>query len=141
MVKSVYKDDFYSWLNLSHISKPIIRDSHDEATIKYKMIMLLTYLLRWQFQPHHQNKNWEREIIISRRELSEIFTHNDKVKENYTNKEWLYNLWQEVLKETSLKTGYTISNFPHSCSWSLEQILDNNFYPESMWVNYFKIIS
>lgn len=93
--------------------------------IESRLATLCAHLLKWQFQPEHRSSSWRGSIAESRNRIV-------RVTESYPS---LLDHPQRVLAKSYragrrvavAETG--IADLPEACPWSVEQILDYDFYP------------
>jgi Domain of unknown function DUF29 len=83
------------------------------------------HLLKWQFQPEKRSKSWQITIRNNRFEVEEALQDSPSLKSQLT--ELLTQCYPRAVIEASEETGLSASTFPPSCSFTIEQILDQNF--------------
>ncbi len=86
-------------------------------------ILLLQY---WEQEYERNCRHWEGEIIAFRDDLNNSLTTTLRNKLN----EELEHIYNVAMKLVSKKTGLSLNLFPENCPYSLEQLLDDNWYPE-----------
>ena len=138
-----YEEDFYSWLcknvellrqgRLSEIDIENIAEELDgmsksqQRELISRLKVLLVHLLKWQFQPDHRSGSWKGSIVEQRQQIKKLFKISpslkryidDNISESYT----------DAVEYASIETGIPESDFPQTCPYSFEQILDKIFYP------------
>lgn len=138
-----YEKDFYGWAksqaNLLKAGKfkeidmlNIVEELEDLANSNQRQLgsrfeILIAHLLKWQFQPKRQSKSWRLTIKEQRRKIKQLLEKNPSLKSCLT-ETWLESYEYAVLsaaKETNLKED----NFPKECPYTLEQCLDEGFFP------------
>ncbi|RKZ42928.1 MAG: DUF29 domain-containing protein [Gammaproteobacteria bacterium] len=139
-----YEQDFYSWTNnnvellregkLSEIDRINIAEeleamgkSQQHALVS-RLAVLLMHLLKWQYQPEKCSRSWELTIIEQRHEIFELIEDSPSLK--HTLEEKLAKAYQKSLIKAERETGIRYTKFPHSCPYTLEEVLDKQFYPE-----------
>ena len=86
-------------------------------------ILLLEY---WQDEYARNHRHWQGEIIAFRDDLNNSLTttlKNKLVQE-------LDHIYNVALKVVVQKTGLASNLFPDNCPYSLEQLFDDNWYPQ-----------
>lgn len=73
-------------------------------------------MLKWQYQADYRGRSWRSSIVEQRSEM------NDDESIAYA--------YPKAVKFAVKETGLSPQTFPQSCPYSLEQILDEDFYPE-----------
>ncbi|MDY6994666.1 MAG: DUF29 domain-containing protein [Pseudomonadota bacterium] len=127
-----YHKDFYAWalhnaqllrqgkfadLDVEHIAEEletIGKNNKRELASRFKI--LLAHLLKWQYQADYRGRSWRSSIVEQRSEM------NDDESIAYA--------YPKAVKFAVKETGLSPQTFPQSCPYSLEQILDEDFYPE-----------
>jgi len=147
-----YEQDFDTWLD-SHIRllrqkrfseldvAHLIEELEDmgksrKAELESRLVILIAHLLKWQFEFHTLKKQWQewegkswRNTIIEQR-----FQISRTLRKNPSLKAYLSQALQEAypdavylaIKETELPQ----KTFPNICPYTLEQVLDEDFYPK-----------
>jgi predicted unusual protein kinase regulating ubiquinone biosynthesis (AarF/ABC1/UbiB family) len=83
-------------------------------------------LLKYWASEYEQNRNhWESEIVSFRSQISDRMTTNFY---NYLS-ENLPSIYRKALKYVQKKSR--LDTFPNSCPYSLEQLLDEDWFPQS----------
>ena len=86
-------------------------------------ILLLEY---WQEEHDRNYRHWQGEIIAFRDDLNNSLTttlKNKLVQE-------LDHIYNVAVKVVVQKTGLASNPFPDNCPYSLEQLFDDNWYPQ-----------
>ena len=86
-------------------------------------ILLLEY---WQEEHDRNYRHWQGELIAFRDDLNNSLTNtlkNKLVQE-------LDHIYNVALKVVVQKTGLASNLFPDNCPYSLEQLFDDNWYPQ-----------
>lgn len=141
---TLYDQDFYGWIQhniallrqgrWAEIDTEILieeldsmgrRDRHELVS---HLMILIAHLLKWQYQAEHRSRSWRSSIIEQRFQITrqlelslslKLFLE-EAVKEAYPDG------MDIAMKETRLPK----STFPHTCPYTLEQLFDDEFYPE-----------
>jgi len=152
MQQTLYDRDFYAWIyhnielvragKWEEIDKDLLieelesmarRDKHELVN---HLIILLAHLLKWQFQLQQlanywdswQGGSWQASIVEQRKQIARQLEMSPSLKPYLTEaiKKAYPDAVDVAVKETKLES----SIFPEVCSYTIEQILDDNFYPE-----------
>jgi len=145
MIKTVdYNTDFYAWalynakllrqgkfsdLDIEHIAEELEtmgKNNKRELVSRFKI--LLAHLLKWQYQPDYRGRSWRSSIVEQRSEISDLVEENPSFKILFD--ESVANAYPKAVKFAIKETGLSTHTFPQKCPYSLEQILDEDFYPE-----------
>ena len=90
--------------------------------------VLLTHLLKWQFQPGRRGTSWERTVKAQRKEIAYSLVESPSLKTKLADLAWLDVVWSRALAIATSETGLDL--FPEDLPWSVEQVLDSSFYPQ-----------
>lgn len=145
-IKSLYEQDFLLWtektveqlqtkdithLDWENLIEEIKSLGNEEKRKVYSYLkQLLLHLLlyqSWLTELEFCRRGWRTEITNFRDELEDLF--QSKTLYNY----FLQRV-QEVYKKSRRlaleKTGLTAKTFPQECPYTIEQILDFDFFPD-----------
>lgn len=139
---NLHDRDFYAWtceqakflkdktldkLDLIHLVEVVESDGNRYAqNIVCNLEDLLINLLRWKYQ-----------LKARAREVKKIDVQRSRIAQNLKNMPSLKNVLLErlldnyrlAIRGAALENGLNQSYFPATCEWTLDQILDSNFYP------------
>jgi hypothetical protein len=140
-----YEQDVVAWANeqvallragkltaidIEHIAEEIedVGKSEQRELIN-RMTVLLAHLLKWQFQPSRRSSSWKRTIKVQRVDVNDCLTDAPSLKPKLNDPMWLGKVWDKALVHATNETG--LDCFPESCSWSIDQILSLDFFPDA----------
>ncbi|MBC5794621.1 DUF29 domain-containing protein [Sphaerospermopsis sp. LEGE 00249] len=98
------------------------RDKNAVASLLEQIIRHLLLLHYWTEEYEMNGNHWQTEIISFRNQIERLLTNN---LQNYLNSE-LEKIYRSALKYVRQKTRFKI-DFPESCPYTLEQLLDENY--------------
>jgi hypothetical protein len=140
---SFYENDFYAWtqntaellrqgrlqeIDIEHIAEELeSMGKRDKREIISRLSILLMHLLKWQFQPGFRGASWQNTIIEQRQQVQLILEDSPSLKHQVEEK--ITKAYQSALRKAVNETGLPLSHFPQICPYTLEQMLDDNFYP------------
>jgi hypothetical protein len=144
MRNSLYERDFYAWANeqasllrarrlaeadLENIAEEIESMGRSEKReLVSRLKVLLTHLLKWQFQPMLQSKSWRNTIAVQRDDLADHLADNPSLKDKVP--ESLTSAYRKAILAAATETGLDTANLPAVCPWTYEQIMDDTFWPD-----------
>ncbi len=144
-MSQLHEQDFYAWTQQQvHLLKDEKLDEIDVAALieelesmgareKRELLsrleVLLMHLLKWQYQPERQGKSWEFTIQEQRSRIKDHFSENPSLTNPETLELGLIKAYAYAVRKAVYETGFKESHFPKDCPYSLEKILDINFYP------------
>jgi len=139
-----YEVDFYAWANeqaallragrlgtadIDNIAEELesLGKSQRRELIS-RLTVLLTYLLKWRFQPKRRSGSWRGTITNQQIELGRHLRDNPSLKASL--EEAVEDAYGAATKLTKSETGLPKSTFPGACPWTWAQIMDEEFWPE-----------
>ncbi len=99
-----------------------------KSEIESRLKVLLTHLLKWQFQPAQRTNSWTATLIEQRTEIAEVIRRSPSLK-HYPAQALGSRTYEIAMLRASGETGLARSSFPQSCPYTIEQILDPDFLP------------
>lgn len=154
--KSLYERDFYAWiieqaelfkhkkfdqLDFSNILEEVEAWKHAERhSLQSAIKQLIAHLLKLQFQPEKngmdwnnpdrlKKSSWEKSVDNQRDEIAILIKKMPSLKNSLKDQEWINNTWFLAVSLAAKETGLPKKSFPASPIWTIEQILDDDFYP------------
>ncbi|WP_440617468.1 DUF29 domain-containing protein [Cysteiniphilum sp. 6C5] len=144
-ISQLYEKDYYQWtvetakalkakdfnhVDIDHLVEEVeSMGASERRQLQSRLEVLLMHLLKWQYQPEYENKgSWLRTIREQRKRLNDLLHDNPSLKskiDSVTLKAYDY------AKDSAVyETGLKISNFPIELPYTLEQILNEEYYPD-----------
>jgi len=103
------------------------RDSH--------LLTLLVHLLKWQFQPERRSRSWQGTISRCRIDIDTIIEKSPSLHPIKSAKVdavvLVANTYAKARRQAAAETGFAKSSFPEDCPWTIGQILDDDFLPDT----------
>jgi hypothetical protein len=143
-IKSDYHTDFYAWLmknaqllrqhQFSEVDVEQIAEELESMgrSEKREMISRLTalmaHLLKWQFQVVKRSKSWKNTISIQRIDILELLQESPSLK--YEIQEKIEMAYEKAKLSAEDETGIDQNDFPKTCPFTLEQLLNKDFLPK-----------
>ena len=117
-------------LELEEMGKSNLRE------LESRFIILITHLLKWQFQlqqltdrwQEFEGKSWRPTLIEQRLQIRKQLKNTPSLKSHLPDivrEAYPYSV-ELAIDETNLPE----STFPNECPYTLEQLLDKTFYPD-----------
>ena len=100
----------------------------DKKAVKNNLIVLLTHLLKYQFQPAQRSSSWRGSILEHRRRLRDDFEESPSLRPHAI--EVFVGAYADAREQASTETGLPLRSFPKSSPYTLEQTLDPEFLPD-----------
>jgi hypothetical protein len=99
----------------------------DKKAIKSNLVVLLTHLLKHQFQPDHRSTSWRGSIVEHRQRLRDDFEESPSLRPHAA--EVFARAYTDARERASAETGLPLRAFPKASPYTLEQTLDPSFLP------------
>jgi hypothetical protein len=90
----------------------------DRKEVVSRLVVLLTLLLKYEYQPEHRSGSWRITIRNQRRELA------DDVSGGTLRKHALESLaaaYEGARQDAADETGLPLATFPEACPWTLDE--------------------
>jgi hypothetical protein len=143
---SDYDTDFYRWtqaqaaairgkqwatLDRDHLAEEIEDLGRSvRKGIGSQLERLLLHLLKWQYDPATDPRRlWRLTIRHARREITDDLAEN-RTLHGYP-AERLAEAYRRAREDAVDDTGLPLATFPETCPWTVEQVLDEDFWPEA----------
>ncbi|HEY9626799.1 MAG TPA: DUF29 domain-containing protein [Coleofasciculaceae cyanobacterium] len=138
-----YKVDFYAWtqaqaqllrqqhwseLDLPHLIEEIESlGKQQRSELRNRLSVLIAHLLKWHYQPQRRSRSWINTLRIQRLDTLDLLKDNPSLKP-YLQTE-LQNFYQRAIALAAGETDLPLQTFPPNNPYTLEEILDDRFYP------------
>jgi len=140
----LYKADFYRWANQQsallearHFTEldqeNLIEEIQSmgrsvQRELESRLEILLMHLLKWCFQTELRGNSWRLTIEDQRRKITRFINKNPSLKSMID--ETLDNAYGDDIISAARQTGISRFVFPLQCPWLLNQVINNDFWPE-----------
>ncbi len=143
MTATLYETDFYAWtqrqtglLRLEEFEQidwhHLIEEIEDlgnstRREVASRLRLIIMHLIKWQWQPDHRSRSWRSTINIQRRDLLRLLKQNPSLHARLG--EFLTAAYTEACEDAFEEMGLLNWTFPAECPYTVEQILDDAFWP------------
>lgn len=93
-----------------------------------RLALVITHLLKWQYQSEKRTRSWELTIKEQRRQVKIHFSDNPSLKAKLD--EILENAYFIARLKAEKETSIDESSFPEECPYTFEEITSDVFYPD-----------
>jgi len=140
----LYDRDFYAWsreqaellragkladADIEHIAEEIDSMGRTEKReLISRLTVLLLHLLKWRHQPGKRGPSWEASVRVQRYGVEDHVDDNPSLKPPLQRA--LASAYRKATLEAVAETGLPSATFPEACPWTVEQVLDDGFWPE-----------
>lgn len=141
--RHLYETDYLKWIettveklqvqDYSNIDwKNLIEEIEDmgwskRRSLKSNLIVVLTHLLKWQYQPNFRSGSWSS-IVEHRRRSREALKDSPSLKPYF--EEVFAECYSNAVEQASAETGLSVEIFPQLCPYTSAEVLDSNFLPD-----------
>jgi hypothetical protein len=139
--KSLYDQDFYTWaeeqaealahrrvelLDWEHLAQELVFMGISEKNeIKSGLVVLLTHLLKWQYQPNRRSINWFTSVANQRDDLQDLLSENPGLQRFVP--DLMTKAYRNAQRQAAAETGLGIKTFPEDFPYEVDQVLDSTF--------------
>jgi hypothetical protein len=147
---ATYESDFYAWLlrnaqlirqgQFSQIDGENIAEElegmarSDKRQLASRLAVLLAHLLKWEFQSDKRSSSWRCTIKEQRKRIFKLLAESPSLKNELD--EQIVDAYESAIIIASNDTGLSEFDFPSSCPFELEQILNEHFLGINEWENH-----
>jgi len=140
---SIYERDFYGWtkeqatllrahdfthIDLDHLIEEIESMGRSERRqLINRLEVLLTHLLKWQYQPELRGRSWALTMLEQRRRIVKLLRTNPSLQPELA--DLLSEAYEDATFSAMRETGLPQATFPPSCLYTLAQVLDQDWLP------------
>jgi hypothetical protein len=144
MGNSLYKQDFHAWTvrqadllrtgqvddaDVGNIAEEIESMGRSEKReLTNRLAVLLTHLLKWQFQPAFRGNSWRLTIKAQRRGLARLLRDNPSLKSDLD--QAMSDAYGDARIEAERETGLAAETFPETCAFTFDVVISDDFSPE-----------
>jgi hypothetical protein len=119
----------FDLLDIQHLAEEIEDvGKSEQRELASRMALLLAHLVKWQMQPERLGASWEITIRNQRRGIARRLRETPSLRPKLMEPDWWAGVWDDAMVQAAGETG--LSDFPESCPWSPDQIMNPSWLPE-----------
>ena len=101
----------------------------DKREIRSRLAVICAHLLKWQYQPDARSNGWRGSVAEVRDQIADLLEESPSLKEYPAGQlsEPRGGAYAQGRKRAALQSG--IADLPSTCPWTIEQVLDSDFWP------------
>lgn len=140
----LYDRDFYTWCmrqaelvrarrldeidveNIGEELESLGKELASKLESAYRVLLL--HLLKWRFQEKRRTRSWRISIGRERLNVPRVLRKNPGLKPHRA--ELFAEAYADARKEAALEIGLPLGTFPVDCPFTIDQALDEEFWPE-----------
>ncbi len=149
-LKNLYKSDYLAWYemtleqiknnqlndldldSLSEVLENLVRDTKRSGESYLRQIIIHLLLIEYWEAESINRRHWAAEIVNFRSELETDMTTNLRKHLN----EEKENNYQKAIKYVIAKTGLKKNIFPDQCPYTLEQLIDDDWFSDTINIEF-----
>lgn len=140
----LYEQDYYLWLestakllregqlsllDTANLLEEIEDMGRSEKRAVYSNLkILLTHLLKYQYQPEKRSNSWMATIVEHRQKLKKAFKESPSLQSYFT--EIFNECYQDARELAAAETGFSLETFPLDCPYTPDKSVDSAFLPK-----------
>lgn len=144
MQQPLYEQDLYAWavhsarlvregrfgeLDAAHLAEELESMGKSELrALERRLAVLLAHLLKWEHQPDQRSKSWRRTIIEQRKRIERLLGDSPSLRTKLPT--LLPDAYDSALRWAADESSLDEADFPQTCRYALERVLDLDYYPE-----------
>lgn len=144
---SLYERDFYAWTQQqaeklrvrSHndIDWEIVAEEieslgrSDKREIRSRIGVIVTHLLKWEFQPDKRKLGWLSTLIEQRERVEDLLAESPSLAS--LAEEATGQVYPLARRKAATETQLLIGTFPKECPYPPQDVLSQDFYPGVPW--------
>ena len=144
MSNSLYERDFYAWANeqaallragklgdadIENIADEIESMGRGEKReLVSRLTILLTHLLKWQYQPERRGKSRLRTIQQQRFRITDHLGENPSLKSQLASA--IRTAFRDARIEAERETDIDQDTFPATCPYTFDETMAEDFWPD-----------
>jgi hypothetical protein len=120
--------ELLDWENVAEEIESLGRSERNE--LESRLMRTLVHLLKSQFQSNRRSRRWEVTLIVQRTRLCRLLKESPSLRTvvpEYTLEAYAT---ARRVAGVEMKLARGAEPFPDQCPWTIEQILDLDFYPQ-----------
>jgi Domain of unknown function DUF29 len=116
-------------LDIDHLAEEIESLGNEQAhAVESHLVIVLAHLLKWRYQPQRRGKSWRTTVLVGRQQSARRLRRNPGLRPSLPT--LLADAYRDARRRAMLETELPLAIFPEACPWPLDQILDEDFWPE-----------
>ena len=143
---ALYEQDFFAWTQttaaliragkwLEIDVNSLAEELNDLGVSQYNAVssdlyQVLVHMLKWQYQPplHVDSHSWRDSIVEHRDRIDRMCTRLPSLRRHLPT--MLAEEYPRARRRARIQTSLALSTFPEECPWTVEEALDDDFWPQ-----------
>ena len=144
MADTLYDTDFYQWtqqqaallrqgqlvaLDIDHLAEEIEdMGKSNRLALESYLSNVIMHLLKWLYQPERRGTSWKLSIRNGRRQIEKRLKNSPSLKPQLP--VIVQEEYPPARENAADETGLPLSTFPDQCPFTVEQLLDVEYWPD-----------
>jgi len=140
----LYDQDFFAWtvetarlirsgllseVDLARVAEEIEDMGKSETRELWsRLTVLIIHLLKWKCQPARRSRGWQDTIAEQRDQLDRLIKNSPSLRRAAGPS--LPDVYPNAVRRARIQTGLSFDDFPRTCPFTENQVLDHDFLPE-----------
>jgi hypothetical protein len=143
----LYEHDFHAWtqeqvrlldkgqfddLDVNHLIEELhLMAGTERRALGSQLERLLLHCLKWQYQPDKRRTghSWEHSIVDARERLHDLLDDSGSLTRFVA--PLVERHYPRARRKAAHQTGLPPATFPATCPWTIDQLLDEGFWPDA----------
>lgn len=138
-----YEKDFYAWIlhnaallragklaeiDVEHVAEELeSMGKSEQRELLNRLALLISHLLKWEFQPQRRGNSWRATINHQRVKLKKLLGESPSLKYELSTK--ILEAYEDGVFFASQETHLPQEDFPQEVNYTQEELLDDTFFP------------
>lgn len=101
----------------------------DKRALRSHLKNVILHLLKWQVQTWMRSKSWKTSIRNARQEVLNLVKDSPSLRPRLSS--FVADVYCHAAESAASETGLPDKHFPRECPYTVEQILDRDFFPDT----------
>jgi hypothetical protein len=119
--------DALDWENLAEEIAAV--GGSDRRKLESRLCVILLHLLKWQAQPALRGASWRKTLRTQRREIRKLLQQSPSLRRQVP--QLIREAYPDAVKDAVDETGLPAEQFPSSCPYAPDDVLDEGHLPEA----------
>jgi hypothetical protein len=116
--------------DLEHIAEEIEdMGKREQRSLHNRFVRLIEHLLKWHYQPERRGSSWSRTIVVQRIGIQRLLSANPSFRAALP--VVVAEAYADATRIVAAVTKQAPTDFPASCPFSIEQLLDESYMPDT----------
>jgi len=139
-----YESDYLRWLDeqarylragsldqldREHLLEELEGMSRSERRqLRNRLIVLVLHLLKLRDQPDRRSRSWTVTVVTQRVDIKLLLKDSPSLRPTLA--ATLGDIYDQARREAAQETGLELSHFPARCPMTIDQVLDDDYWPD-----------